>query len=113
MKIVPGAICLIALGLVTLPAGADTTCTAPDAPVVPASFANITEAETTETAVQTWLLALSEYQKCLAEERSTLGADITAEQDAELAGLKSVASTEARSIAETYNSAVIELHLVQ
>lgn len=113
MKIVLSGICLAALGLFALPAAAETSCIASAAPALPASFANIAQAETTEASVHAWLLVVGQYQKCLAEERAALGEGITPEQDAELTGLKIAANTEARSIAETYNAAVIALHQVQ
>lgn len=89
---------------------AQTSCTAPDALTVPASFNDLADAEATEVTVEAWLMASGQYQKCLSEERTALGESITPAEDAELSTLKQTAKSDAQGVAEAFNAAVVALH---
>ena len=110
MRNVSSAVLLGASLVISSPSLAATSCVAPAAPTIPASFADLAAAEATEATVQSYLASSGQYQKCLADEREALGAAITAEEDVELTSLSDSAKAEAKAIAIAYNDAVIDLH---
>jgi hypothetical protein len=100
----------LGFAMLAFTAQAETACVAPNKPIIPPSFTNLAEAEASEAALQTYLVASGQYQKCLSEERAAYAENITPDQDAELTALKSAAMSQAQSTAGAYNSAVIALH---